>query len=697
MPRWLGCNRMYATRLKAVILVLGMGVVVLAGSLFHLQVFEGARFREEAQSRLRRPPGYHPTIRGSIYDRQGIVLAQDTGAFDVAVFFPFIEMSDAFVESVARQRRVPPDEVRARVARMWSELSRLTKVPPEELARRAETIRQRVEVIRESVVQRHGRRIRVREETYGESSSVAHPIVYDVDLATVGAISSRPDDFPGLIIEAARKREYRQSAVAPHLIGRLGEVTAEELAGDLGAAMPPGDLRRYWPGDCVGRGGAEGACEELLRGARGLFQKGIEGNFLEDIDPVPGRDVHLTLDIALQTDVEDLLDHPPGGAAGRRGSAAVVLDCRTGEVLVLATAPRYDQRTFPADFADLLKDPARPLVNRAVSGLYPLGSVFKAVTATAALHEGAITPQTSLTCEGMLDPAHPTRFRCDIYVTHGAVHGTLPLRTAIQKSCNIYFYHVAELLGRQEGGKTDLKRARDRLMAWAGRMGLGRPTGIGLGGEPAGAIDVRDPRNMAVGQGELLVTPLQVAQMYGLVATDGLMPSLRLIRERPPQPRPPLGLNPRFMAVLRDAFAAVVNEPGGTGYATAYLPTLRYAGKTGTAQAGSGEPHAWFAGFAPADSPRIAFAVIVEHGGHGGTTAGPIAREIIKACQAHGYLEDPTRQPSGHGTPAVPGGNPTAGEKNGNGKPTNGKRSGAGWQQYLPPKGPERNAPEPVG
>jgi len=208
----------------------------------------------------------------------------------------------------------------------------------------------------------------------------------------------------------------------------------------------------------------------------------------------------------------------------------------------------------------------------------------------------------------------------------------------------VYFYNVAEQLGRTVSGRIDLTAASARLQTWAGRMGLGRPTGLGLVGEPAGRLDERDPRNLAVGQGLLLVTPLQVAQLYGLVATDGRMPPLRLIQELGPSAPPRhLALNPRHMAVLRDAFTAVVNEPGGTAYSTAYLPELRFAGKTGTAQSGGGEPHAWFAGFAPADAPRIAFAVIVEHGGHGGTIAGPIAREIVRACLSHGYLGDRPR------------------------------------------------------
>jgi cell division protein FtsI/penicillin-binding protein 2 len=436
----------------------------------------------------------------------------------------------------------------------------------------------------------------------------------------------------------------------------------------------------------VGRGGVEGACEDLLRGSRGLFQKGIEGELLEDLPPVPGQDVHLTLDIALEADVEDLLDHPPGGAS-RTAGAAVVLDCRSGDVLVLATAPRYDPRTFQADFPDLARDPAGPLLNRAVQGLYPLGSVFKAITATAALHEGAITTQTTLTCNGVLDPAHPNRFRCDVFVTHGAVHGTIPLRTAIQKSCNLYFYQVAELLGRREGGGTDLALARDRLQTWAERFGLGRRAGLGLPGEQAGNLNVGDPRNLAVGQGELLVTPFQVAQVYALVASDGRMPPPRLVRERAPaEPtRPPLPVNPNWMAFLRDAFAAVVNEQGGTAYSNGYLPEVRYAGKTGTAQAGAGEPHAWFAGFAPAENPRIAFAIVVEHGGHGGTAAAPIGRELVKACLSHGYLDD---QPRGNAEPA-------------NSKPTNG-RNGNGNRGNIarpsPAAPPQKPAPpQPVG
>jgi len=207
----------------------------------------------------------------------------------------------------------------------------------------------------------------------------------------------------------------------------------------------------------------------------------------------------------------------------------------------------------------------------------------------------------------------------------------------------VFFYQVGQRVGRA------------RLMAWAERLGLGRPVGLGLPGEAGGSVDVADARNLAVGQGEILVTPVQVAQLYGLVATGGRMPRLCLVRELAaagPRERD-LGLDPRHMAVLRDAFAAVVNEQGGTGYGPgkATLDGVRIAGKTGTAQSGRGPDHAWFAGFAPAERARVAFAVIIEHGGHGGETAGPVARKIVEAARAHGYLDSGPEVPEPAASP----------------------------------------------
>ena len=644
---------MYATRLKLVLVVLGLGLALVLASLVRIQVIEGARYRTEAQRRLRHRPHYRPTIRGTIFDRNGVALARDTGAFDVAVYFPFIEMDPAFVARLAGRWGCAAEDVRVRVDRMWDELSRLTGIPGDELDRRCEVIRRRVDIIRRTVRDLHGRRIRVAEETYFSGGSIAHSIVYDVDLRIVGVVKSRPDEFPGLVLQPTRRREYPLGDVAPHVVGRMGEVTAEQLAGRVNDPYPKGHLKRYWPGDQIGRAGVELACEDILRGSRGVYQKAIDGAYLENVDPVAGRDVHLTLDVALQSDVEDLLDRGP---SGRVVGAAVALDCTTGDVLALASAPRYDVRLFGVDYPDLVRRTDDPLVHRAIAGQYPLGSVFKAVTATAALEEGAITPRTFLTCDGVLDPSRPDRFRCHIFLNYGYGHGTIPLRVAIQKSCNVYFYRAAQRLSSL-GGRFDLSRGRDLLVAWARRMGLGSETGLALPGEAAGRLRVRDPRNLAVGQGELLVTPIQAAQLYGLIASGGRMPPLRLIREKAPAPgtpRPGLHVNPAHMRTLRDAFDAVVNEPGGTGYRHVRTPEVRIAGKTGTAEAGRGEDHAWFAGFAPADAPRVAFAVIVEHGGHGGEAAGPIARDLVLACKAHGYLDPPKPSAPSRTVPAEP-------------------------------------------
>jgi penicillin-binding protein 2 len=673
---------MYATRLKLVLVVLGLGLVLVLASLLRIQVLQGARYHTEAERRLRHRPHYRPTIRGTIYDRNGVALARDTGAFDVAVYFPFIEMDEVFVRRLAGRWDSDTDEVHARVVRMWEELSRLTGIPRDELDRRAEVIRQRVEVIRRTVRDLHGRRVRVAEETYFSRGSIPHSIVYDVDLKTVGVIKSRADRFPGLVLQETRKREYPLGDVAPHVVGRLGEVSAEELGDGINARYPEGHLKRYWPGDPVGRAGVEQSCEDALRGSRGMYQKGIDGEYLENVDPVPGGDVHLTLDIALQSDVEDLLDRGP---RGRVIGAAVVLDCATGEVLALASAPRYDVRYFTVDYEDLIRRTGRPLVHRAIAGQYPLGSVFKAVTATAALAEGAIDPRTFLTCDGVLDTAHPERFRCHVFLSHGYGHGSIPLRTAIQKSCNVYFYKVAMLLSRRDG-RLDLACGADLLTQWARRMGLGEPTGIALPGEADGHLAVRDPRNLAVGQGELLVTPIQAAQLYGMVASDGRMPPLRLVREKAPAPGTPrLGpaLDPGHMGVLRDAFASVVNEAGGTGYRNVHSDAVTIAGKTGTAQAGRGDDHAWFAGFAPADAPRIAFAVVVEHGGHGGEAAGPVARDIVLACKAHGYLDPPRIATEPRPTSSTTTGGPGGAEQ--------------GEPAPEPPPEPEKKPPQPVG
>jgi cell division protein FtsI/penicillin-binding protein 2 len=206
----------------------------------------------------------------------------------------------------------------------------------------------------------------------------------------------------------------------------------------------------------------------------------------------------------------------------------------------------------------------------------------------------------------------------------------------------VYFFKVADLVSCDASDRRDPVLGSRRLQAWADWFGLGRPVGIGLPGEATGRINVPDPRNLAIGQGELMVSPLQAAQVYGRVATGGRMPPVRLIRELASPSdaaRPRLNLSASTTAAILRGLNAVVNEPGGTGYGYANLPDIQVFGKSGTAETNGGD-HAWFDGGATVGNPRYVFSVIFEHGGHGGVEAGPVGRDVVRALQAHGYFEE---------------------------------------------------------
>jgi penicillin-binding protein 2 len=348
---------------------------------------------------------------------------------------------------------------------------------------------------------------------------------------------------------------------------------------------------------------------------------------LESVPPKPGQDVILTLDVPFQSEVEALIDRPenlPAGYGRSRG-AAVVIDLASGGILALASAPRYDPNRYEADFPDFMLDTlGSPLLHRATAGQYALGSCFKIVIGTAALHEGAISPQTVFHCAHALDPARPDRFTCLGW------HGDIRVRQAYCVSCNVFFYHTAMVLGR------------DDLVAWARRFGYGHRLGLLGVTEAPGLVSNRtDVRNLAIGQGELMVTPLQAARMVALAATDGRMWEVHLVRSPRPADRPlhrvDLGLRSELMEVVREGLTDVVNHDDGTyrgsGYRTVRSDQVTIAGKTGSPEVGEGRPtHSWFVGYAPAERPQIAFAVVFEKAGHGPTVAGPVARKIVETA-----------------------------------------------------------------
>jgi penicillin-binding protein 2 len=344
----------------------------------------------------------------------------------------------------------------------------------------------------------------------------------------------------------------------------------------------------------------------------------------------------------------------------------VVLDVRTGGVLAIASAPRFDPQGFSSGDPDAIGkarlNPDRPLFHRAIQMELPPGSVFKVVTALAVLSSGEqqsehgdppvgqgapagvspssarIDPEATVPCRGYL--MRPDRLRCALFRREGIGHAEVNLSDALMESCNVYFFHVAPLLGPEP------------ILDWGDRLGLGRASGIDLPYEQAGRLprpgdrqptgervpwELADTRAIAIGQGRLQTTPIQLARAMAAIANGGYLVTPHVIHrvadselaDRPPPPVPIPGWNDTQGGALRRSLVRVVSDPRGTAHEAVHCAELAIAGKTGTAEAGPGRAdHAWFAAFAPADAPRYAIAVAIEHGGDGGEVAGPIARRL---------------------------------------------------------------------
>ena len=368
-----------------------------------------------------------------------------------------------------------------------------------------------------------------------------------------------------------------------------------------------------------------------------------------------GGDVRLTVDVVLQSSAEGLLDaacRPRTAGTGSAevasaiGGAIVVLDVDSGELLAAASAPRFDPQAFARGDAEalgrLLRSPRHPLVDRVTRMAIPPGSVFKTLSAIALVESQACDPDAPFECQGFLH--EPDRQRCQIFRQQGIGHGSVTLSAALAESCNVYFFHHASELGPEP------------LVAWATRFGFGKPTGIDLPDEAPGNLPQSssdDPRtqrlalaqSLAIGQGTLTATPLQVARLMAAVANGG-----RLVRPRIVKPAEaaadapddsiagrPIRIAPRTLEAVREGLRRTVADPRGTAYDSARLARVAIAGKTGTAQTAAAD-HAWFAGYAPADEPRVAIVVVLEHGGPA-SGAARIARDLVIRLQRLGYLD----------------------------------------------------------
>ncbi len=545
-----------------------------------------------------------------------------------------------------------------------------------------------------------------RESLRIPEQSDYHLLLEDVSLEIVAEIETHAEQYPGVRSGVTSRRVYPHGRVAPHLVGYCGEIDAEELK-TRRERFPNGDPLDYQSGDTIGRSGIEQSYEHALRGVRGQRKivRDRHGTIVrtEVVRPSkPGRDVVLNLSVPLQERATALLEEAvghestvPASSDGHvenvpHGGCIVAIDVRTGAVLAAAVAPTFDVNDFLSGSEEvrlaLNSDSRSPMFPRATQMQLPPGSVFKAISAVAALQSGRIDPDRQFECIGYLKD--PNKLRC----YHRQAHYGTDLKMAIARSCNVYFFKAAQTIGPQS------------LVQWADEFGFGERTGVDLPGERPGHVPrppEREPKGrtkdsspielvsatetlrpaspwddhdssrtaqpasrtkrapwyegdtlgLAIGQSQLLVTPLQIARLMAAIANDGWLVTPHVARElnaagqgetpmliEPERHRIP-NLSDGTLARVREGLEQVVAHPQGTGFKQVRLKEVAIAGKTGTAENGGGRAdHAWFAGYVPSDRPRIAFVVVLEQAGSGGKVAGPVAKRFVELLLEQGLV-----------------------------------------------------------
>jgi penicillin-binding protein 2 len=570
-------------RVFGLTIVVMTALLVIVGQLWYLQVLEGDRMQELSdKNRMRVRPIAAP--RGILFDRNGLPLVDNRPAFTLSLIPREIDQREAVLGRLGALLGIPHVELD----------EALSRVPPDSFMP-----------------------VRLRR---------------GLSLEDVAKIEEWKLELPGVVVEVEPLRVYPNSRFAAHLLGYVREASDEQLR-----------QGRYRRGDMVGQTGLERLLDEFLRGRDGGERIEVDAmgrpiRILQRNEPKPGAHVVTTVDRRIQEAAERAME-------GRAG-AVVVMDPRNGDVLAMVSTPAFEVDRFTGTmdreaWVQLIRDPSHPLLNRTVQSQYAPGSVFKIVVAAAGLQETTLAPMDRVRCDGEFHFGGRT-FKD--WKEEG--HGTVDLRRALVHSCNIYFYQAG------------LKVGLDAIGRYARAFGLGAATGLELPGEKFGLIPGPDRSrkgrrlwtggetvNVAIGQGALLVTPMQVARLMSAVANGGTLFKPRLVQRVEAADgrllfadsvlvNGAIDLSPMVWAFLKMSLLGVVNE--GTGYA-ARIPGLDIAGKTGTAQiitnskAEKGQDHAWFASFAPAGDSRYVVVVMVERGGKGGQIAAPIAKQIYNA------------------------------------------------------------------
>jgi penicillin-binding protein 2 len=548
--------------------------------------------------------------RGPILDRKRRVLAEDRRSFDCYLVLEEYEKNPG---PLAPLLGMPAEEFQQKVEEIYEKIEKQVRQRPPAEQRRL----------------------------YQRERRAPYLLRKGISFEAAIAIETSPGRYGGAVVRENLVRNYPFGPSACHVVGYLGRVTGNErefldrlqdgyfFQGFEEKIGQDGIAQLYRRGDfheeLIGRTGVEHKYDALLRGRSGLGvverEPGTSNRTVIELLPSePGADLELTIDLDAQRAAEEAL------GTGLK-AAAVVLDPATGAVLAIASNRFFDPNDFsppgnPAAVRRVLgDDEGKPLQSLAFAQQFQEGSVFKEVTAVAALEEKKVGPAELLPCRGRFDERLQRGFACWIWNNWKGMHGELALPEALEKSCNCYFY---------EAGK---RAGMDALLRWARALGYGARTEIDLPGEAPGRLPDRarwenDVLSLAIGQHELMATPLQAAVMTAAIANGGfrVRPHVRLTD--PPAPAP-LGISAATLAAIRQGLHDVTFSPHGTAHKTD-LKKFGAVGKTSTAQAGGDRHHAWFAGYAPEDKPRFAIVVFVEGGGHGGETAAPIAARILE-------------------------------------------------------------------
>ncbi len=661
----------FQIKVRSYIFLLGtlIAFAILAAQLYNLQVVQGATYRELADANRFRLAQI-PASRGVIYDRSGELLVRNRPVYNVIVIPAYL-----------------PENATAE-ARIFARLSELLDLP---ITTQIEPVggknngyfnaighHQFTRPLNQQIVNPRSRQyanapLGIRDAV--NQDRVFAPfkpvtIAEDVDPDIVALIEEERISLPGVLIEITPSRDYVHSQLTSQILGYTGPIPAEQF-NEL-------EAEGYGLTDIIGLAGLEVEYEDWLRGIKGLesIEVDVTGQKIrtvsKNVEARPGHNLRLSLDVELQQVTAEALQEEMDRVGSNQG-VAIAMNPQNGEILAMVTLPSYDNNLFargitPRELSLLSEDKWTPLVNHATAGLYPPGSIFKVIPASGALQERTVRPETIFFDSGVLllpnrfepeneDLAQP--FFCWLRTGHGEVN----VVSGLAWSCNVYFHQIGG--GYEPAGYEGL--GLERMSQWAERFGLGSPTGIDLPGELSGLVPsarwkrlnyaeswlTGDTYNMAIGQGYVLVSPLQMVNVYAAIANGGTLYRPHLVKEildadgnviktTQPEVIGQLNLDPEFMGLVKAGLRAVVDWETGTAHDTFDVPGINASGKTGTAEFCDSYPacldrqgrvktsHAWFASYAPSNNPEIVTVAFVYGGGEGSQVAVPVTNKILR-------------------------------------------------------------------